>query len=251
MNLSNDETRYVEKEGAEFLEFTAFDNYRDKMTAAFVIKGRRSQHYCGLDADCMEIINRALGLKDVLQIKKQVHGDTNIIIDSMNEPEECDGMITGVPRLPLATRVADCIAVLMFDPTNNIVANVHSGWRGTVKRIAPKAVLKMRDELLVNPANLICVLCPSICFKHFEVDNDVRELFAKEFDESHLEDVGEKTHIDAAAYLADSLIEVGVFPQNIHNSGICTVCNSDYLFSYRAEKHIEQRYRNVAIISLK
>ena len=60
-------------------------------------------------------------------------------------------------------------------------------------------------------------------------------------------DIGEKTYIDAARHLAESLVEL----QNVHDSGLCTVCNKELIHSYRANRKDEQGYRNAAIICLR
>ena len=45
MDLSNAETRHIKKDNAEYLEFTAFDKYSDKITAVFAIKGEMDLRY--------------------------------------------------------------------------------------------------------------------------------------------------------------------------------------------------------------
>ena len=36
--------------------------------------------------------------------------------------------------------------MLFFDPVKKVIANVHSGWKGTLQRISIKAVDKMKQE---------------------------------------------------------------------------------------------------------
>ena len=40
----------------------------------------------------------------------------------------------------LSLSVADCVPVCMFDPETRNFALIHSGWRGTYKKISNKAV---------------------------------------------------------------------------------------------------------------
>ena len=46
----------------------------------------------------------------------------------------------------LATTNADCILLLIYDPIKKVIANVHSGWKGTLQKISVKAVDKMIEE---------------------------------------------------------------------------------------------------------
>ena len=125
-----------------------------------------------------------------------------------------------------------------------------------------KHIEKMKKELGVKPENLICCMCPSIRKCHFEVREDVMELFEEKFERSidlskiiekqkseFNSSTEEKWNIDTIELNRIMLIKEGLIPDNIVDSKICTVCNSDKLHSYRVEK--ENFGLETAIISLK
>ena len=160
---------------------------------------------------------------------------------NLKEYEKTDGLITDKKNIILSTTNADCILLLLFDPIKKIIANVHSGWRGTLQRISVKTVEKMIKEYDCNPKDIICCICPSIRKCHFEVDKDVKDLFYDEF--KNLENIkmiiekkGEKWHIDTVLINKEILKEIGLNEKNIIDSEICSVCNSDIIHSYRKEK---------------
>ena len=64
---------------------------------------------------------------------------------------ETDGLVTAAPGLGLCCFTADCVPILLADPVHKVVGAVHSGWRGTVGRIAAGAVPYIR-ELTEDPA---------------------------------------------------------------------------------------------------
>ena len=66
-------------------------------------------------------------------------------------------------------------------PVKKAIANTHSGWKGTIQRIAVKTVEKMIKEFECNPKDIICCICPSIRKCHFEVEKDVKDMFENEF----------------------------------------------------------------------
>lgn len=119
------------------------------------------------------------------------------------------------------------------------------GWRGTFEKIASNAIQKMKKEFNSNPGDIICCLCPSIRKCHFEVDEDVankcREIFnyTGKLDEIIL--IGEKKegkqkyYIDTIIINKILLLEQGILPENIVDSGICSVCHSDKIHSRRAD----------------
>ena len=134
---------------------------------------------------------------------------------------------------------------MFFDPVNKVIANVHSGWRGTIQRISVKTVQKMVNKFNCKPENIICCICPSIRKCHFEVENDVKEIFEKEFKDLKIEQNNdimekqkdkEKWNIDTVLINKILLKQEGLKQENIIDSGICSVCNSDLIHSYRVER---------------
>ena len=82
--------------------------------------------------------------KEELIFNHQVHSKKVLNIEERpNSESDADGLITKVPNLPIAARVADCQGILMFDPTANIIAAIHSGWRGSTLNIIGEAIEKM------------------------------------------------------------------------------------------------------------
>ena len=147
--------------------------------------------------------------------------------------------------------------MILFDPVTKTIANIHSGWKGTLKRISIKTVEKMKKEFKCNPQDIICCICPSIRKCHFEVDSDVKEMFETQFRDIEKvkfdkivekQKLQEKWNIDTVLINKIILQQAGLKLENIIDSGICSVCNSDLIHSYRVEK---QEYKLcTAIITL-
>ena len=253
MELSNSEVRHCQNGDIEYLQFTAFDAYPE-LRAAFGIRGHANIDYKSDDYENYRKLADALGMDNqkIMSAAEQVHGDEYARVNSVNDkPNHVDALVTNVPGISLVMRVADCIAVQIYDPVNRAIANIHSGWRGTLKRIAPKTVLGMMMEYDSRPEDLIVALCPSIGADHFEVTEDVRAQFEAEYGTDHIVQRDDIHYlIDAPACLADSLIGIGVRPENIHSSGICTVCRNDLIHSYRANNEAEKTRRNASIICI-
>lgn len=92
-----------------------------------------------------------------------------------------DGMFTRRLGRLLAIRTADCVPILLADPHRRVVAAVHAGWRGTVRRVVEKAIGAMRQEVGVRPEDLVAAIGPSIRVCCYQVGNTVVEAFRSQF----------------------------------------------------------------------
>lgn len=186
---------------------------------------------------------------------KQIHSaDIRIIGDSdkgcgvsrLEDTFEADALVTNCPNIPLTVFYADCVPILLSDTSAGVVAAVHSGWRGTVSRIAEKAVGVMTGDFGANPRNIKAAIGPSIGKCCFETGGEV----ACQFDESLVENLENgKFKIDLWEANKRILTAAGLAEQNIDVLELCTICHSDILYSYRA--HGEHTGRMGAVIMLK
>lgn len=169
----------------------------------------------------------------------QVHGDNIQHVNSPGLYPATDAFITNSPDLFLVISVADCMPVMMFDPVNNAIANIHSGWRGTQKNIAGKTVKLMSEKFNTIPAELIVFMGPAISQKNFEVDEDVAGLFPGEYVIPKPGSEG-KFLVDTGRMVFDSLVKEGVKETNIERSTICTY-DENNMHSYRRDKTLSGR----------
>jgi len=195
------------------LDFGAIDNFSEK-EAEFIENYKR---ICdALKFDYNNIIR-----------PKQTHTDNIEIITKKQEKIEIfpeyldnvDGLITNQKNIILATSYADCIPLMFFDPIKNVIASIHSGWQGTLKKIGKKAVQKMIDNFNCKPENIICTIGPSIRTCHFEVQNDVSELFYEEFKYTNkINEIIKDNKIDTVLINQIILQEIGLKKENIIDS---------------------------------
>ena len=106
----------------------------------------------------------AIGGKEFTLVPmNQIHSDViQLFCAAPAQPCKGDAAATNRPGLLLAVQTADCVPILMVDPKKRAVAAVHAGWRGTLRRIAEKAVGRMQLEFGSRPRDLLAALGPSI-----------------------------------------------------------------------------------------
>ena len=270
MNLSNNTVIHKNENGIQYLQFRKLLEYEDKIVHAYNI---------GLDVDYRTYGDKLPEAKknydrfcktinlDVNNLVKPIQNHTKKvkIINEKNIEgpiinndmyDNTDGVITNKDGIVLATTNADCILMLFYDPIKNVIANIHSGWRGTYQRISIETVNKMQKEYKCKAEDIICCMCPSIRKCHFEVEKEVKDMFYNEFkDLKEIDDIIEETvpnqkwHIDTILINRVILKQAGLKPENIIDSGICSVCNSEIMHSCRAEG--EGYGLNTAVISLR
>lgn len=200
----------------------------------------------------VDLVKSEFELDSIIEV---VQKHTNIIKkvtkDNMFDETVADGMITNLKNVGLMIKVADCQAILLYDDKNKVIANVHSGWRGTLNKIVGNAINIMINDYNCSPKNIKAFICPSVMQDHFEVDSDVYLLFKNEFNNIDKYTIYEKNinkyYIDTVNLNKDYLISLGLMENNIVLSNLCTMCD-DRFHSYRREK--DSSGRNAAIISL-
>ncbi len=279
IDLTNEKIIHVKKDGLEYIQFRRLLEFSN-LVHAYAIKPK-NYRTSGNSLEKEEYEKAIVNYKDLcrelkLDINKLVKPNQNHTknVESVFEIRESDigkthkhtdGLITNYKDNVIVTTNADCILLLLYDFEKGVIGNIHSGWRGTVDQIAKVSINKMITEYNCKPENIICCICPSIRNCHFEVEKDVKEVFQKQFcDMENIYDIikykGKKTKkngeevdkwlIDTVLINKTMLKQCGVIEENIIDSGICSVCFSDNIHSYRVEGKGNYGL-NTAIISMK
>lgn len=265
-NLSNENVIHVEKNGVKFLQFRRLLEYSDVVNHAYSLGINTNFRTARINKKELSKEEYEKAISDYKNITAEIGSSYINVVKTNQEHTNCvkvvekkinadapdfnleeymsiDGLITNQRKIMLSTTNADCILLLFFDPVKNVVANTHSGWRGTLQKISVTTVEKMIEKYGCNPNDIICCICPSIRKCHFEVDKEVRDLFYDEFkDLKNINEIIEKQkdiekwNIDTVLINKTVLMEKGLKSENIIDSGICSVCNSDLVHSYRVEK---------------
>ncbi len=162
---------------------------------------------------------------DDLATVKQVHSAEVLIADQPGLQGTGDGLISTASGLAVGIKTADCLPILLVDPTHLVVAAVHAGWRGTAAGIAGRAIQMMKARFGTDPADLEGAIGPGIGKCCFEVGPEVaREFGPWESDE--------KTCLDLTQINRQQLQQAGV--TKVYESGLCTKCGEGF-YSFRRD----------------
>ena len=165
----------------------------------------------------------------------QVHSDIVVRAGGLSgRISDGDALIENTPGRLVGVKTADCIPILMVDPRNRAVAAVHAGWRGTLSRIAQKAVQNLEGNFSSRAEDLHVAIGPGIGKCCYEVGAEVACQF-REYDQA-LSKLTHSAHLDLAEINRKQLIESGVPAEKIYVAGLCTLCHPEDFHSYRRDR---------------
>ena len=235
--------------------------------------------YCGDNEEHIrknrEALCSLLGISDDhLLMPHQVHQTKTARIDetflSLTKEqrrealEGYDALMTDLRGVCIGVSTADCIPILLYDEPHHAICAIHAGWRGTVARIAEKAITAMKAAYGTRPEHIKAQIGPGIHLDSFEVGDEVYEAFEQAgFDMEYISKkfpkpdsgnkflhplgskghsqvftlqsslIPSKWHIDLPECNRLQLIASGLEPQNIKVSPVCTFQQAEDYFSAR------------------
>lgn len=167
-----------------------------------------------------------------LAIPQQVHSADVKIVEEPGYYRGFDGLITNKKNVFLIVSTADCFPVMIYDKSKQVIAGIHSGWRGTQKAIVTNAIDMMSKEFNSSTDDMLVYIGPGISKDKFETGSDVANLF----DSRYRTEANGKYFIDIKQIILDQLKEKGIPGNNIESSELCSYGSSGYLHSYRRDR---------------
>jgi YfiH family protein len=220
-----------------------------------VVLGNRLAFQSAIDAQRLRLVTL-----------EQFHSAVVRCLDAApDEPCRGDAAVTGARGLLLGVETADCVPILLVDPKKRVVAAVHAGWRGTLSRIAEKAVGQMRMQFGSRPDDLLAALGPAIGGCCYQVGAELVAKFASQFRDAHQwfdePRTGEEPNplqwlnmmppghqppptnvrLDLRKANRAQLLSAGLAESGVFASDLCTACQTGLLFSYRREGNCSGR----------
>jgi polyphenol oxidase len=229
----------------------------------------------------------AKGMK--LTLQRQIHSDLIRTLNGASSDSRVhttgrvgravplkDGRVTGASHLPagdalitshqgllLGVLTADCLPILLVDARQRIVAALHCGWRGTARRLAEKAIGRMRMLFGSRPADIRAAIGPGIRPCCYSVGPEVVDEFSSQFTYSgdlfetrsrpltpietkHFimvlplrSNFGPRSmkeiYLDLALANVRQLQSAGVPQAQIESDAPCTSCHPELFFSHRRD----------------
>jgi YfiH family protein len=216
------------------------------------------------------LLCQSLGLpfQNLITAKRLVHSADVVMLETDDEPGEVDGIATKIRLRPIYMTFADCVPIIIYDTSKQIICLVHAGWKGTASSIGQKAVKFMIDKCGSQTVDLVSAIGPAINLCCYPIGlNVVLKLMSTLTDNDELvnmisemdnpldngkirQDMTDKVwrlieklaldgffirrqqiHVDLKAINAYQLLALDVSQVDVIN--LCTSCEKDLFYSYR------------------
>ena len=165
---------------------------------------------------------------------EQVHGGSFAVIEAPPRTRSripgCDALLTGQPGVALLVRTADCLPLVIADPSRGVVGVVHAGWRGLASGLPLRVIMAFRQLYHSAPEALRVGIGPAIRSCCYEVGPE----FAARFGAFVQQRQG-RWMCDLIGVAVDQLQRGGVQRGQVIDSGRCTSCEAQQWFSVRRE----------------
>lgn len=171
---------------------------------------------------------------------RQVHSADVWVIDrpliydiATTQLPAADALVTSEPGLALGIMTADCVPILLADPTKKIIAAVHAGWKGATAGIIQNTLQEMR-RLGAQIERTIAAIGPCIWQSSYEVSEDFYTSFPQQRENSPFFIPGQRDEhwqFDLPGYVMNILKKSGVMV--ISPSPYDTYAHPELFFSYR------------------
>lgn len=214
----------------------------------------KNSNFLMLSKKLLKLSNTSL---KTLFFLEQKHSNLVHIIDKNSELKspldlhniEGDAIITNQKNIAIGIATADCLPLFLYDPTMNVIAVIHAGWRGLVAAIITETIEKMKTTFKVKPSNIIAHLGPTAKNCCYEVKEDFLEFMPTYAQAEKIIEIRDsKLFFNSTIVATHDLLENGVLESNIETfANECTICKPGYC-SVRLQSATTGRQPSVAFM---
>lgn len=177
-----------------------------------------------------EAVRQQTGV-DALVFADQVHGTRVSRVDGpLDGPAPAtDALVTATPRLGLVVLAADCLPVLLADPTAGVVAAAHAGRAGLAAGVLQRTLEQMAA---LGARDVTAVIGPAACGRCYELPPALADEVGTTVPGSRASTRTGAASVDLTAGAVGVLASAGVAVSTV---GGCTIEQPDRFFSYRRD----------------
>ncbi|WP_227669417.1 polyphenol oxidase family protein [Psychrobacter sp. NG254] len=181
----------------------------------------------------------------------QVHGKEvhNVDVTALSmSPMAADAIVSQQHGRGLAIMTADCVPIVLYQPTSGKIAAIHAGWQGLACGVIKETVNRFTDSSPIQAWIGVC-----ISQANYEVNTDVRDkllagcITNQTLSDKHIDDFvalfsipshNDKIKLDLPKLAAMQLEAAGATVMN-NLPVVCSYADAHY-YSYRRQTHMQQ-----------
>jgi hypothetical protein len=192
-----------------------------------------------------------------LIVLDQIHTDAGICVDDIQLESKLsffdfqgDFLVTNKKNIALVVLTADCVPLVLYDTSNNIISLIHAGWKGSFVGVIDQAISTMCRKYQTNIKDIKVFFGPSARACCYQVTQDFVDQFQMKF--GRIDSFFYRKNLiffDNSLFLQQNLKKFGILEDNINiENARCTICNLEFC-SYRREK--QQSNRQITMVVLR
>lgn len=192
-------------------------------------------------------------LRSQIYYLNQVHSNLAVLIERQTELDDlpcADALITNRKDIIIGVRTADCLPILVFDQRKHVVAAIHAGYKGLLNGVVQNTFRFLSEVFSSSPQDCLVALGPAICVNHYEMGQEVIDLYKKNFPNSFCYKVQNNSfHLDLKGTAKIFLENLGVPLKQVSDVGLCTFEETDHFFSYRKKQDVGRQFNFIGMMS--
>ena len=220
-------------------DFIIIDDKKFQIVFTNAEKGRSFNRNTEEGIQELNSLQKEFNMNDIIYLK-QIHSDKILkytLNDKSIKDEEGDAIITNEKNVIIGVFTADCVPIILIDEEKEVIAAVHSGWKGTFESITLKTIEKMKREFNTNEMKIKAYIGPHIRKCCYEVSEELKLKFIDKKKTIDEEKLFNENNLNLEECIIDDLKTAGVQDYNINSLNLCTYCSEDIkLHSYRKSK---------------
>tara|TARA_B100000780_G_C21119367_1_gene453280 strand:+ start:2440 stop:3204 length:765 start_codon:yes stop_codon:yes gene_type:complete len=203
----------------------------------------------------LSIVSKKIGIQPSnLFLMNQTHSNNVVVIDEENKNIQrinSDALITKLKGIAISVLTADCVPILIYEEVNQIIACIHSGWKGTINGIIENTFNKI---ISMGKNNKIYVAVgPCIGVENYEVGKEFYNEFIKEAKDNEIffsPSIKNKFFFNLRECVNSKIKKFNI--ESVENIDLDTFSEKEKFFSFRRSKKMgESDYgRCISIIKL-
>ena len=215
--------------------------------------GRGSKDKKNIVIKNLSLVSKKLRVeRDKLILMHQTHSSkvTEITKKNLKNRIFSDAMITRLNGIVLGVVTADCVPILIYGDSKNVIGCIHAGWKGAFSDIIKKTINKIKK--INGNSKIFATVGPCISKENYEVDKNFYRLFlrkSKKNKKYFTHKSKEKKSFNLRKYVSDKLLDHGVLVDHIN---IDTYNEKNNFFSYRRSLKLKHKDygRCISVIKL-
>lgn len=156
-----------------------------------------------------------------------------------------DGVIISIKDIPVMLVFADCVPIMIYSESKQVVALLHSGWKGTSLKIVSKALSLMEEQFEVQASQAKALIGAAIGDCCYEVNDDVsmklQSSLVGDYQDIIVDNKANLQKINEYQMRESGIVDIDIMDY-------CTSCDNHLFYSYRKNNKTPKRHAMVAVL---